>query len=340
MRVLVTGHLGYVGTVLTPLLTAAGHAVTGLDTDFFRACGFGPQPPAPAGVIKDVRDVEPADLDGFDAVIHLAGLCNDPLGDLDPDITMAINHQAAVRLAEIARERGVPRFVAASSCSVYGAAGEDWLDEDAGFNPVTAYAESKLRMERDIGALADDRFTPVFLRAATVYGVSPRIRFDLVINNLTAWAHATGVVLLKSDGAAWRPVLHVEDMARAFVAALEAPAERVHNRAFNVGASIDNYRVRELAEAVRAGVPGARLEQVDAPLHDRRSYRVNCDRIAATLPGARPRWRPADGIRELAEAFAALAPTSEEFEGVRYQRLAHLRHLRASGALDATLRWR
>lgn len=338
MRVLLTGHLGYVGTILAPLLVEHGHQVVGLDADLFRACDFGPAAAAIPTVLKDIRDIEAGDVAGYDAVIHLAGLSNDPLGDIDPGLTYAINHAAAVRLAELARAAGIRRFVAASSCSVYGAAGEDWMGEDSRFNPVTPYAHSKVRLEEDIGQLADTRFSPVFLRAATVYGLSPRIRFDLVINNLAAWAHSTGRVLLKSDGAAWRPVVHVEDMARAFVAALEAPREAVHNRAFNVGASRDNFRVAELAETVHRLLPGSRLDRVDGPIHDPRSYRVNCDLIAATLPAAIPRRCLDEGIAELHVALRRHAPTAEEFEGVRYQRVAHLLHLITTGELSSDLR--
>ena len=338
MRILLTGHLGYVGTILAPMLGQRGHQVTGLDADIYRACNFGNIPTIQHEIIKDIRDIAESDLDGYDAVIHLAGLSNDPLGDIDPALTFAINHEAAVRLANIAKRSGLARFVAASSCSVYGAAGEAWMDELSPFNPVTPYAQSKMLLERDIGLLADEFFCPVFLRAATVYGLSPRLRFDLVINNLTAWAYSTGQVLLKSDGLAWRPVLHVQDMARAFVAAVEAPESQVHNKAFNVGSTRENYRVKELAQLVLSVVKDARLHQVDEPLHDPRSYRVNCDYISSVLPDALAQCEVLDGIHEMYEAFNILSPSAEEFEGVRYQRVAHLKHLLATGELDSTLR--
>ncbi len=342
MNVIVTGHKGYVGAVLVRLLLEAGHAVTGIDSDLYEACTFGdPGQLRPTPELrKDIRDVQAADLAGADAVLHLAGLSNDPLGDLNPALTYEINHLASVRLARLAKQAGVRRFVFSSSCSNYGAAGDDWIDETSAFNPVTPYGESKVRVERDVAPLADEAFTPVFLRSSTAYGVSPRLRFDLVLNNLVAWAYTTGRVFLKSDGSPWRPIVHVEDMARAFVAVLEAPREAVHNRGFNVGRTADNYRIRELAEIVRATVPGSVVEYAPDASPDKRNYRVNCDLLPRTVPAFQPRWDARRGAQELYQAYQQIGLTLEEFEGERYKRVAHIKHLLASGRLDEDLRWK
>jgi len=342
MRVLVTGHNGYVGTVMVPMLIAAGHDVVGLDSNLYRHATFGDADGTqnvPA-LEKDIRDVEALDLEGFEAVIHLAGLSNDPLGDLNPALTLEINHLASVRLARLAKEVGVKRFIFSSSCSNYGAGGQDWIDEQSPFNPVTPYGISKVRVEQDVAQLADDNFSPTFPRSATAYGVSPRLRFDLVLNNLVAWAFTTGRVHLKSDGMAWRPIVHIEDMARAFIAMLHAPRELVHNQAFNVGRTEENYRVREMAEIVAETVPGSRIEFAEGAGPDKRCYRVNCDKLLQTLPEFKPRWDARRGAQELYAAFQKVGLTPEEFEGPRYKRVAHIKHLISTGRLDESLRWK
>jgi len=340
MRVLVTGHKGYIGTVLVPMLLDAGHEVVGLDSDLFAACTFGDGIRAIPEQRKDVRDVEARDLHGCDAVIHLAALSNDPLGDLDPELTFEINHAASVRLARLAKQAGARRFLFSSSCSNYGAAGDDLLDEQAAFHPVTPYGISKVRVERDVAQLADDTFSPTFLRNGTAYGVSPRLRFDLVLNNLVAWAYTTGRIYLKSDGTPWRPIVHVEDIARAFIAVLEAPRERVLGQAFNVGRSDENYRIRELAQIVLETVPGARIEFATDAGPDKRCYRVDCGKIAGAIPAFQPRWSARTGARQLYETFKRVGLRVEDFEGIRYKRIDHLRHLLGTGQLNATLRWR
>jgi nucleoside-diphosphate-sugar epimerase len=277
---------------------------------------------------------------GFEAVIHLAGLSNDPLGDYRPRLTEDINETAAITLARLAKKAGAERFLFASSCSNYGAGGADFLDEKAEFNPVTPYGISKVKVEAALHQLADGRFSPTYLRASTAYGVSPLLRFDLVVNNLTAWAFTTGMVYLKSDGTPWRPVVHVEDIARSYVAALEAPRDTVHDRAFNVGTTTENYQIRELAEIVREVVPGCRVEYAPDAGPDKRCYRVDCNRIALELHGFKPQWTARRGVEQLYDAYRQVGLTLEEFEGERFMRIAHVKKLVADGLLDADLRWR
>jgi nucleoside-diphosphate-sugar epimerase len=340
MRVLVTGSRGYIGTVPVPLLQQAGHEVVGLDSDLFANCTFFGEVPDMPTAVKDVRDAGPEDVEGCQAVIHLAGLSNDPLGDYRPELTDAINHRASVRLAELAKAAGVERFVFASSCSNYGAAGDAFIDENGEFRPVTPYGVSKVDVERAVARMADDRFSPTFLRASTAYGVSPRLRFDLVLNNLTAWAFTTGRVYLKSDGTPWRPIVHVEDIARAYVATLAAPRETIHNAAFNVGVTTENYQIRELAEIVQEVVPDCRIEYAPDASPDKRCYRVDCNLIATALHGFKPQWTARRGVEQLYAAYREVGLTLEEFEGPKYQRIAHVKHLIADGRLSDELRWR
>ena len=341
MRVLLTGHDGYIGHVLLPMLLERGHHVTGLDSFLYEDCGFAAEEAPPGALLrKDVREVELEDLCGLDAVLHLAGISNDPLGDLKPAATYAINHEASVRLARLAKEAGVARYVFSSSCSNYGAAGNDFLDETAGFNPVTPYAESKVWVERDVAKLADDSFSPTFLRSATAFGVSPRLRGDLVVNNLVGYACTTGDVLIKSDGMPWRPLVHIEDIARAFVAVLEAPRDLVHNEAFNVGMTSENYRVREVAAMVAQTVPGSRVTYAGDASPDARNYRVNCEKIRSRLPAFEPRWTVRMGIEQVYDAFCHHGTSAEEFLSSQFIRLKRVRELQTAGALDEMLRWR
>jgi nucleoside-diphosphate-sugar epimerase len=339
MRVLITGHNGYIGSVLAPFVRAAGHDVVGLDTFLFEGGTFGNYGPRIDSLRMDLRDVQASDLRGFDAVIHLAALSNDPVGDLNPQVTYDINHLASVRLASLAREAGVERLIFASSCSLYGVAGDEMLTEDAAMNPITAYGVSKVLFEKDVSKLADDNFSPTFLRNATAYGVSPRLRADVVVNNLVGIAFTTGEVLIQSDGTPWRPLVHIEDIAQAFLAVLHAPRELVHNEAFNVGRSEENYRVRDLGELVEQVVPGSKVRYAEGGGPDPRCYRVDCSKLQRTLPEYTPRWTVRKGMEQLRDAFQTHGLTRDELLGDKYFRIKRLRALQAAGSLDDSLRW-
>jgi nucleoside-diphosphate-sugar epimerase len=339
MRVLVTGSNGYIGSVLVPLLEKEGHEVQGFDSDLYAECSYGPPFPKFPFTRKDIRDADIAELEGFDAIIHLAALSNDPLSDLNPRLTFDINHEASVKLAQLAKAAGVKRFLFSSSCSTYGASGDKILNEEAPFSPVTPYGTTKVLVERDVSALADDAFSPVFLRNATAYGVSPRMRFDLVINNLVAWAFASGLVYLKSDGTPWRPVVHVEDIARAFLTILKAPREMVHNQAFNIGCNAENYRILDLAKIVERTVPGCRIEFARDAGPDKRCYRVDFGKFRSTFPDYMPKWDAVSGSEEIYRSYKAHGIRQEDFEGPRYKRIDHIKRLLSTGRLDETLRW-
>jgi nucleoside-diphosphate-sugar epimerase len=345
LRVLVTGNNGYIGTVMVPLLQAAGFEVCGLDSDLFDGCTFGNAsitggiPDIPY-LRKDIRDVELSDLKGVDAIVHLCALSNDPLGNINPKVTYEINHAASVRLAKLAKEAGIERYILSSSCSVYGAATSDVVNEESEVNPVTPYAESKVMAEKDIAKLADGNFSPTFLRSSTAYGLSPMLRFDLVVNNFIAWSFTKGIVLLKSDGSAWRPFVHIQDISRAFIAALKAPRDNVHNQIFNVGKNEENYRIREVAEIAKQIVPNSQIKYVEGAETDQRSYRVEFDKIAAALPNFKPQWNVAEGAKQLYEAYKKVGLLVEDFEGPRYRRITHLENSLKSGRLDSTMRLR
>ena len=341
MRVLVTGNLGYVGTVMTPLLKAAGHEVWGYDTGYYEPCLLGPlgESGVDRQIVKDIRQVTTDDLEGVEGVVHLAALSNDPTGELDPKLTEEINFTGSLRLAEAAKRAGATRFLFASSCSIYGQSGSGALTEEAEFRPLTAYAVSKVRTEAALHDLADDDFSPVYLRNATAYGFSPRLRFDVVVNNLTGWAVTTGQVRLLSDGRAWRPLVHVEDMAGAFVAALAVPRDRVHDRALNVGREADNRQIRDLAESVARIVPDCRVTIAEGATTDQRNYNVSFARIRDTLPEFAPRWDVDRGIQQLRDRFVQFGLTYERFDGRDFTRLKQLQHLIATARLGLDLRW-
>jgi len=339
MKILLTGSRGYIGTVMAPFLAKAGHEVTGMDTDLYRRSTFGEWRESTPTLLKDLRSLEAKDLRGFDAVVHLAALSNDPLGDLNPQLTYDINHLASVRLAALAKEAGVRRFAFASSCSNYGAAGDAPVNEESELNPVTAYGESKVRVERDVSKLASDDFSPTFLRCATAYGVSPRLRFDIVLNNLVAWAFTSGKVMLKSDGSPWRPIVHIEDISRAFLAVLSVPRERVHAQAFNIGRNDQNYRIREIAQIVKETVPGCEIAFAEDAGPDKRNYRADFSKVAKLLPEFQPQWDARKGAKQLLDAYRAVGLALSDFEGPRYRRIDQIKQLMATGNLGPDLFW-
>lgn len=339
MRIIVTGNKGYIGALMVPMLTKDGHQVTGLDTNFFNDCNFQDEKISIPEIKKDLRDIKYSDLKGQEAIIHLAALSNDPLSNLKPKITYDINYEATVKLAESAKKAGVSRFLLSSTCSVYGSSGENIITEESEPGPITPYAESKVMSEQEITKMADTNFTPTFLRSATAYGVSPKLRADLVLNNLVGWAYTTGTVLLKSDGMSWRPIVHIEDISNAFQATLKAPREKISKQVFNVGRNNENYRIKELAGIVGEAVPGSNVSYAEGAGPDKRSYRVDFTKISNILKHYKPKWTARKGAEELYKAYQSVNLTLEELESHKYIRLKHLKNLMNTGKLDQELRW-
>lgn len=338
MKILITGHLGYIGVEMVSYLADLGHEIVGLDTDLYGECNFMAAPDPVPTLDIDLRDVTVTDLVGFDAVIHLAALSNDPLADLNPLLTYSINRDASIRLAEAAKVAGVRRFLFASSCSLYGRGGDEELHEGAPFNPVTPYGESKVDVERALSTLADDTFSPVYLRNATAYGVSRRLRADVLVNNLVGHAVTSGTVIMHSDGSPWRPLVHILDIAQAFAQVLVAPRDVIHNQAFNVGRVGENYRVLDVANLVAAVVPGVSVSCAAGATPDIRDYRVDFGKIQRAMPAYRPQWTVRHGIEQLFAAYLRGGMTSVEFEGPRYFRLRTVKQLIDRGDLDLELR--
>jgi nucleoside-diphosphate-sugar epimerase len=343
MKVLVTGVEGYIGVLLAPMLLDRGHEVIGLDTGYYRDGWLYSDNrhfrQFPRLINKDLRLIGLAEVEGCDAVIHLAELSNDPLGQNKPEVTHKINHIGSVRLAELAKKAGAERFVYTSSCSVYGAGTGDFLDEQASTNPQTAYAHCKVNVERDVGRMADDNFSPIFLRNATAYGPSPRMRFDIVVNNLTGWARTTGRIAMTSDGTPWRPLVHVLDICNAIVSALEAPRDAIHNEIFNVGRNEDNYRIREIAEVVADVFPDCELSLGDST-GDNRSYRVNFDKITSELPGFAAQWDIAAGAKQLRKTYERIDMAESDFGFRAFTRLKQLEYLIRTRQIDEEFFWR
>lgn len=343
MRVLITGNNGYIGKVMTKMMLERGFEVVGLDTDYYNDCDFGcteNEGDNIRQINKDIRNVDEGDFEGVDVVCHLAALSNDPLGALDTRLTKEINHEASVNIAKLAKKMGVKRFLFSSSCSMYGVSERKYLTEDSELNPITAYAKSKVDTERDVSALASDDFSPVFLRNATAYGLSLKLRFDLVLNNLTGYAFTTGKIVIKSDGTPWRPLVHVEDISRAFIAAIEAPIESIHNQAFNVGQNEENYQIRDMANTVKSVIPDCDIEYTYEHAGDSRTYNVNFDKIHSALPTFEPKWKIKKGVIELYEAFKKWGLTYDEFMSRKYTRLKQLKHLMENSKIDEKLCWR
>ena len=341
MKVLVTGQLGYIGVEMVPALRAAGHEVVGLDTGLYNECDFIAPPDQVPNIDVDMRDITPEHLKGIDAVMHLAALSNDPLGDLDKQLTYDINLHGSIRLAEAAKKAGVKRFIFSSSCSLYGAGGDDFLDESAAFNPVTAYGESKIKVEQALQSLADDNFSPTYMRNATAYGVSRRLRADIVVNNLTGFALTTGKVLLQSDGTPWRPLVHIGDIINAFIATLQAPRDAIHNEAFNIGRTAENYQIRQVANIVAEVVPNCEVSFASGASADIRDYRVSFAKAETKLPGYKPKWTVKTGVEELYNAYKKAGLTKEQFvDAPTYYRLKTVRGLQSRGIIDNKLRFK